>query len=273
MFTRRRFPVVSAADAPATATVKPRILTMAETTRAADRMARLLQPHTSSSSNILRHGTIMRTLFALLLIPVAALSGCDTERDATNGETAETREAADRPATISDPATGATTTPGEGGSGSDLHAVAEIRPTSGNQTRGSIRLSGGNGAVQITGTITGLKPGAHGLHIHEFGDCSAPDASSAGSHFNPHDDPHGSPRDLENAHHVGDLGNVTANQQGEAEIDIEDNEMQLSGPESVIGKALVVHAAQDDFKSQPSGNSGARVGCGEIVEEQANTGM
>jgi Cu-Zn family superoxide dismutase len=209
----------------------------------------------------------MRTFFALFLIPLAALSGCEAERDATNSET----ESADRPATISDPKRGSTTdpatTPGEGGSG--LHAAAEIRPTSGNQARGSVRLSGGNGTVQIAGTITGLEPGAHGLHIHEFGDCRAADASSAGDHFNPHDDPHGSPRDLENAHHVGDLGNVTANQQGEAEIDIEDNEMQLRGPESVIGKAVVVHAEQDDFESQPSGNSGARIGCGKIVETAA----
>jgi len=211
----------------------------------------------------------MKSFFALFLLPLVGLSGCDTGRDTTT----ETTEAADRPATISDPNRGRpAATPGEGGS--ERHAVAEIRPTSGNEARGSVRLSGGNGTVRIAGTITGLEPGAHGFHIHEFGDCSAPDASSAGEHFNPHDDPHGSPRDLENAHHVGDLGNVTANERGEAEIDTEDNEMQLSGPESVIGKAMVVHADQDDFESQPSGNSGARVGCGEIVEmaRQANTG-
>jgi Cu-Zn family superoxide dismutase len=211
----------------------------------------------------------MKLFFALFLLPLVGLSGCDTGRDTTT----ETTESADRPATISDPNRGRpAATPGEGGS--ERHAVAEIRPTSGNEARGSVRLSGGNGTVRIAGTITGLEPGAHGLHIHEFGDCSAPDASSAGEHFNPHDDPHGSPRDLENAHHVGDLGNVTANERGEAEIDTEDNEMQLSGPESVIGKAMVVHADRDDFESQPSGNSGARVGCGEIVEtaRQANTG-
>lgn len=205
------------------------------------------------------------TSFALLLLPFLALAACETERDTADTDTTETAEPADRPATISDPGREApATTPGEGGS--RLHAVAEIRPTEGNEAQGAIRLSGSNGSVRITGTVTGLEPGAHGFHIHEFGDCSAADASSAGEHFNPHEDPHGSPRDLENAHHVGDLGNITADERGQAEISVEDNEVQLSGPESVIGKALVVHATQDDFETQPSGNAGARLGCGEIVE-------
>lgn len=209
----------------------------------------------------------MKPPFALLLLPFVAFAGCESEREATEGGTTETTESADRPALVSDPdraRSTAPTTPGEGGS--EMHAVADISPTEGNEARGTIRFSGRDGTVRLAGTITGLEPGAHGFHIHEFGDCSAPDASSAGDHFNPHDDPHGSPRDLENAHHVGDLGNLTANEQGEAEVDVEDNEIQLSGPESVIGKALVVHADQDDFESQPSGNSGPRVGCGEIVE-------
>jgi superoxide dismutase, Cu-Zn family len=211
----------------------------------------------------------MKILFALFLLPFIALSGCDDRgHDDADPNTTGAPESPDRPASVSDPnrggATDPTTAPGTGGS--ELHAVAEILPTEGNDVRGTVRLSGGNGTVRIAGTITGLEAGAHGFHIHQFGDCSAPDASSAGDHFNPHDDPHGSPRDLENAHHVGDLGNITANERGEVKLDIEDNEMQLSGPESVIGKAMVVHADQDDFVTQPSGNSGARVGCGKIVE-------
>ena len=220
----------------------------------------------------------MKPLFTIFLLPFVALAACDAQQDATTRDATETP--ADRPRTAPDPAartpdtdertesqSGAPTTPGTGGD--EIHAVAEIMPTSGNEARGAIRLSGGNGTVKIAGSVTGLEPGAHGLHIHEFGDCSAPDASSAGEHFNPHDDPHGSPRDLEDAHHVGDLGNITVNEQGAAEIDVEDNEIELSGPESVIGKAMVVHSDQDDFESQPSGNSGARIGCGEIVESAA----
>jgi Cu-Zn family superoxide dismutase len=205
----------------------------------------------------------MKRSSALFLFPLIAFSACDPGRDAANRDTPDEADQ-DRPPLVADPNPDRTPAPAGGGR---LQAVAEIMPTQGNEARGAIRLSGSdNGSVQIAGTITGLKPGAHGFHVHEFGDCSAPDAASAGDHFNPHDDPHGSPRDLENAHHVGDLGNITANEEGEAEIDLQDNEMKLSGPESVIGRALVVHSDQDDFETQPSGNSGSRVGCGEIVE-------
>lgn len=235
----------------------------------------------------------MKPTCAILLLPLLALAGCDTERDApTNDMTdgaAEAPASTDRPGAVSDPAEGEAATPGDvgrtesqsgapttpGAGGQNMHAVAEIMPTSGNEARGAIRLSGGNGTVKIAGSITGLEPGAHGFHIHQKGDCSAPDATSAGDHFNPHDDPHGSPRDLEDAHHVGDLGNITANEQGEAEINTEDNEIKLSGKDSVIGKAIIVHADQDDFESQPSGNAGARLGCGvieETAQQQAATG-
>jgi superoxide dismutase, Cu-Zn family len=229
----------------------------------------------------------MKPILAIFLLPLAAaLSACDTQNDA-----ATPADTQDRPANVSDPGreeTGTTgseaprgTTPGTrraageasvtpGEDGGQMHAVAEIMPTSGNEARGAVRLSGSNGTVQIAGSITGLEPGAHGFHIHQNGDCSAPDASSAGDHFNPHDAPHGSPRDLENARHVGDLGNITANEQGEAEFNVEDNQIKLSGPDSVIGKAFVVHADQDDLESQPSGNAGARLGCGEIVESSAH---
>lgn len=221
----------------------------------------------------------MKPILAIFLLPfAAALVACDSQNDAATPAGTQ-----DRPATAAEPgqqgagnATPGTTpgtgsvggqapvTPGEGGS--LMHAVAEIMPTSGNEARGAVRLSGTNGSVQIAGSITGLTPGEHGFHIHENGDCSAPDATSAGDHFNPHDAPHGSPQDPGDARHVGDLGNITANEQGEAEFNIEDTEIKLSGPDSAIGKAFVVHAAKDDLKSQPSGNAGARVGCGEIVE-------
>lgn len=225
-------------------------------------------------------------ILPLLLAPLVALPGC--ERDTTTDGAEDVTRPADAPAATDQPdsqdrAAGdpleptnrsrtaapreTPTTPGAGGE--DLNAAAEIQPTEGNDARGSIRLSSGNGTVRMSGTITGLEPGEHGFHIHESGDCSAPDGSSAGEHFNPHDDPHGSPQAPENAHHVGDFGNVTANEDGEAQIDIEDPEMKLSGAESVIGKALIVHADRDDLETQPSGNSGARLGCGEIREAGA----
>ncbi|HET6629026.1 MAG TPA: superoxide dismutase family protein [Woeseiaceae bacterium] len=144
------------------------------------------------------------------------------------------------------------------------YAEAEILPTEGQTTGGLIKLTRTAEGVRIQGTVTGLEPGAHGFHIHEKGDCSAVDASSAGGHFNPAGNPHGSPDDPPDQHHLGDFGNITAGENGEAEVNITAPELSMSGPDSVIGKAIVVHAGRDDLKSQPSGDAGARIGCGVI---------
>lgn len=146
-------------------------------------------------------------------------------------------------------------------------AQAELEPTEGNEARGTLRFATAAGAVVIDGRITGLAPGPHGLHIHEKGDCSAPDASSAGGHFAPDDDPHGAPDDPAGEHHVGDLGNITASQEGFAVVDVVDAEMTLDdGPKGVIGRAIIVHAGKDDLETQPTGGAGARVACGVITE-------
>lgn len=144
------------------------------------------------------------------------------------------------------------------------YAEAEILPTEGQTAGGLIKLTRAGDEVSIEGTVTGLDPGAHGFHIHEKGDCSAPDASSAGDHFEPADDPHGAPQDPPEEHHLGDFGNITAGENGEAQVNLSDPEIRMSGPDSVIGKAFIVHAGQDDLESQPSGDAGARIGCGVI---------
>ena len=149
-----------------------------------------------------------------------------------------------------------------GGGGRIAHV--ELEPTEGNAARGTVRFSDADGRVAVAGSIEGLPPGEHGLHIHERGDCSAPDASSAGDHFNPRGAPHGSPQDPLSERHLGDLGNVTAGADGVAQVDIQIAGLSLEGPESIIGKALVVHADADDFETQPSGDSGDRLGCGVI---------
>lgn len=143
-------------------------------------------------------------------------------------------------------------------------AVAEISATEGHETAGTVKFTSEGDTVRVQGRITGLEPGAHGLHIHAKGDCSAPDASSAGGHYSPGGDPHGSPRDLPEEHHVGDLGNIVAGEDGSADVVAEDAEIRLSGPDSVVDKAVIVHAGRDDLESQPSGDAGARVGCGVI---------
>lgn len=128
---------------------------------------------------------------------------------------------------------------------------------------GAITFAEADGGVRIIADVGGLKPGKHGFHIHEHGDCSAPDASSAGGHFNPTNKKHGGPDSAER--HVGDLGNIEANTQGLAHYDRVDKVISLNGPDSIIGKSIVIHSDEDDLVTDPAGNSGKRIGCGEIV--------
>ena len=144
----------------------------------------------------------------------------------------------------------------------NIQAVASLEPASGSEVRGTVLFFAEGNGVRVEGSISGLTPGRHGLHIHEKGDCSAPDASSAGGHFNPTAQPHGSPD--ADMHHLGDFGNVTADASGVATVSRVMTGLTLEGPDSIIGRALVVHADEDDLHSQPAGNSGARVACGVI---------
>ena len=142
------------------------------------------------------------------------------------------------------------------------NAICVLHPTEGNNVRGTVRFMQGDSGVTVTINLTGLTPGKHGFHVHEYGDCSAPDGSSAGGHFNPEMKKHGGPQDTER--HVGDLGNVTADSSGVVNQVMTDKVISLSGPHSIIGRSIVVHAGEDDLTSQPSGNAGPRVACGVI---------
>ncbi len=141
-------------------------------------------------------------------------------------------------------------------------AVANLEPKSGSQVTGTVTFTKVGDDVQVVANLQNLKPGKHGFHIHEKGDCSAPDAASAGAHFNPTHAHHGGPDTVD--HHAGDLGNVTADASGKAHLDWKGKWIALSGDNSVIGKSVVVHEKEDDLKTDPSGNSGARVACGVI---------
>ncbi|HET6632285.1 MAG TPA: superoxide dismutase family protein [Rhodanobacteraceae bacterium] len=148
------------------------------------------------------------------------------------------------------------------------HAHAVLAPASGSDVQGRLSLVGTDYGVRITGQITGLEPGStHGFHIHQNGDCSAPDASSAGGHFNPAHQPHG--RAGVTPHHAGDIANQTANDEGVATVDVtvQDIELGTGGPGDVLGRAIVVHAQPDDYTSQPSGDAGARIACGVITRD------
>ena len=118
--------------------------------------------------------------------------------------------------------------------------------------------------VRVVANVTGLAPGEHGFHIHEKGDCSAADATSAGGHFNPANKAHGNPSAGE--HHGGDMPMLIADAAGNATLDATLDTVTLgSGANGIVGRAVIVHQDPDDYKTQPTGNSGARVACGVIV--------
>jgi Cu-Zn family superoxide dismutase len=136
---------------------------------------------------------------------------------------------------------------------------------SGSAVTGTLTFTEGRGGVRLRGEVRGLKDGAeHGFHIHEKGDCSAPDATSAGGHFNPGGTAHG--RHGSGIHHAGDLPSLVANADGVAKIDaVIDDLTLLAGPASAAGRSVIVHRDPDDFVTQPTGNSGPRIACGVIV--------
>lgn len=141
-------------------------------------------------------------------------------------------------------------------------AVAVLQPTANNSVTGTVTFTQMEGHVHVVADLFGLTPGIHGFHVHEKGDCSAPDASSAGGHYNPSTMQHSAP-DSANRH-MGDLGNIVADSTGNAHLDWMDMHLALNGENSIVGKAVIVHADPDDFTTQPTGNAGARVACGVI---------
>lgn len=141
-------------------------------------------------------------------------------------------------------------------------AICVLHPTEGHNVYGTVTFSAVEGGIQVVAHIEGLTPGKHGFHIHEYGDCSAPDGTAAGGHFNPTSDPHSAPTAAKR--HAGDLGNVTADENGVAHLEWTDPHMTFSGANSIIGRGVIVHAGEDDLSSQPTGNAGGRVACGVI---------
>lgn len=144
-------------------------------------------------------------------------------------------------------------------------AKATLEPRSGSQVRGTVTFTQvGPDIVRVTGEITGHTKGPKGFHIHETGDCSDPKAMSAGGHFNPAKHTHGGPYTPQR--HSGDLGNLNFNDQGVAKINFVIGDISVSAdkPDGIIGRALIVHLAADDLKTDPTGNAGGRAACGVI---------
>ena len=152
-------------------------------------------------------------------------------------------------------------------SGGDNAAVAELTNTSG-QSVGTARFTQAGNVVRILVEAKGLPPGPHGAHVHAVGKCDPPDFNSAGPHFNPTNKQHGALNPQ--GSHAGDLPNLTVGPDGTGRMETTTEQLSLgSGPSSVWdadGSALVVHANADDFKTDPTGNSGSRVACGVLVK-------
>ncbi|XP_057380745.1 uncharacterized protein LOC130703153 [Daphnia carinata] len=136
---------------------------------------------------------------------------------------------------------------------------------------GALNLTETASGVNITGRVTGLTPGKHGFHVHQFGDIFSNGCDSTGPHFNPRKALHGAPHASADQRHAGDLGNIVADDKGVAVIDLVDTVVSLKGAESILGRAFVVHAAEDDLGlvkndgSTKTGNAGARLACGIIA--------
>jgi Cu-Zn family superoxide dismutase len=147
-----------------------------------------------------------------------------------------------------------------------MTARTSLMPVGESGVGGDLAFTTDGSAVRVTGTITGLRPRAiHAFHIHEFGNCTAADASSAGGHFNPGGMPHGS-RASGGDHHAGDIPNQVAGADGVAQVDQRLEGLQIGGGGEfdILGRGVIVHADADDYTTQPTGNAGGRIACGVI---------
>lgn len=207
----------------------------------------------------------MRLIHTSLFAAIAALglTACNKPADTTPEATPAAEATAAQPTAESTPdAPPAMTSEAHANQG----AAAELAPTKDSTVKGNVTFSVVDGKVHVKGAVGGLKPNSeHGFHIHEKGDCSAPDGASAGGHFNPGKEDHGSV--AATPHHGGDMPNIKADAQGNAVVDadVSTNVNIGKGDDfDIIGRGLIVHADADDYKTQPTGNAGARLACAVI---------
>ncbi|WP_341906361.1 superoxide dismutase family protein [Polaromonas sp. YR568] len=144
-------------------------------------------------------------------------------------------------------------------------AVAQLRSTTGSTTTGTVNFQQSGDMVRVSGEIRGLKPNAeHGFHVHEKGDCSSGDGMSTGGHFNPDGKPHGNHGVA--THHAGDLPSLKADASGVAKFSFDSRTIAVgAGISDIVGRGLIVHRDPDDYKTQPTGNSGPRLACATIT--------
>ncbi len=203
---------------------------------------------------------MIKTRLALLTPALLVLAACganDTAADTASNPAVEADHAADTATPPAAPMTAASAT-----------ATVTLQPTAGNQTAGTLTFATVDGRVQATGSVTGLEGGGeHGFHVHEKGDCSAPDGTSAGGHFNPASTDHG--RVGQGVHHAGDSDNITVGADGVAQVRtwLDGVTIGDGAATDIVGKGVIVHAKADDYTTQPTGDAGDRLACGVIAAQ------
>jgi Cu-Zn family superoxide dismutase len=196
----------------------------------------------------------MRKWYGLCFLALIAFLGCQARQ---TGQEAEESSAAAEPEV----------------SQQEVVAEAVLAPKSGSELTGRAVFTKTDGEVQLEVTVEHVKPGLHAVHIHETGDCSADDASSAGGHWNPTGVDHG--KWGEAPFHLGDIGNIDVGEDGTGSYTMSTDLWSIGdgSDHDVVGKAIVVHSGADDFVSQPSGAAGDRIGCGVIKMKEQGGGM
>ena len=142
----------------------------------------------------------------------------------------------------------------------ERRATAQIAPLGGGDVEGTVTFTQMGDRVHVSADITGLSPGLHGFHVHEGTSCVEP-----GGHYNPAGSPHSSPNRSATMRHVGDLGNLVADESGRALYSSHDHVLTLSGTQSIVGRVVIVHAGRDEIIPQPSGDAGMMIACGAIT--------
>ncbi|HKC24001.1 MAG TPA: superoxide dismutase family protein [Thermoanaerobaculia bacterium] len=185
---------------------------------------------------------MMRTRVLVVILSALAFAACSSSSSTTS--------------TVAAP-------PAPAGAAAAPSAKADIEARSGSTVSGTATFTETGDGVRVSVDVSGAPEGVHAVHLHEKGDCSAPDATSAGGHFNPSGMPHGAP-DAPN-HHAGDFGNMTVGADGKGHVALTTRMLTVSaGPNSVLGRGIIVHAKADDLQTQPTGNAGGRIGCGVV---------
>jgi Cu-Zn family superoxide dismutase len=194
--------------------------------------------------------------FVRTVLPLAALFllACPPAEEAAEPAAAEPAAAAEP--TAAEPAAAEPA--------AEVVAMAELQSRADMAIRGTVILTATAEGVHVTADVSGVAPGRHGFHVHELGDCSAADFTSAGGHFNPASHDHAGP-DAPTSH-AGDLGNIEVGEDGSGHLELTSTALTLDdGPNSALGRGVVLHEGEDDLTSQPTGAAGGRLGCGVIA--------